>query len=192
MELKTLILGALLNNGKIQTLTLPDSFVGDSTKNYGIFPTLDYLLLPKNVKGFTKHAYFQVKEIEVDSDNPYFKSINNEYILSKDGKELYWAKSSLAEVNIPDTVEVIKSHAFYYSKTQEIRLPNKVKKIEYSIVGFSNVRKIEIPSSIQEINTSAFFEANALEEVVIHKKKDTIAGSPWGNPYGDRAIIWDE
>ena len=39
---KNIVMGALLNNGKIQTLTLPDSFVGDSTKNYGIFPTLDY------------------------------------------------------------------------------------------------------------------------------------------------------
>ena len=137
------------------------------------------------------YTYFQVKEIEVDNDNPYFKSINNEYILSKDGKELYWAKNALAEVNIPDTVEVIKSHTFYYSKTQEIRLPNKVKKIEANIVSFSSVRKIEIPSSIQEISIIAFSEANDLEEVVIHKKKDSIAGSPWGNLYGDRAIIWD-
>ena len=189
---ENIVRGAFLNNGKIQTLTLPDSFVGNSTKDYGVFPTLDYLLLPKNVKEFTKHAYFQVKEIEVDSDNPYFKSINNEYILSKDGKELYWAKSSLSDVNIPDTVEVIKGCAFYYSKTQEIKLPNKVKKIESTIVGLSSVRKIEIPSSIQEISTSAFSGANDLEEVVIHKKKDTIAGSPWGNPYGDRAIIWDD
>ena len=149
------------------------------------------MLLPKNVKGFSKHAYFNVKNIEVDSSNPYFKSINNEYILSKDGKELYWAKSSLSDVNIPDTVEVIKGCAFYYSKTQEIKLPNKVKKIEANIVAFSSVRKIEIPSSIQEISTRAFLDADDLEEVVIHKKKDSIAGSPWGNLYGDRAIIWD-
>ena len=189
---ENIVRGALLGGGKIKTLTLPDSFVGDSTREYAVFPTLDYLLLPKNVKRFTKYAYFQVKEIEVDSDNPYFKSINNEYILSKDGKELYWAKNALAEVNIPDTVEVIKSHTFYYSKTQEIRLPNKVKKIESTIVGFSSVRKIEIPSSIQEISIIAFSEANDLAEVVIHKKKDTIAGSPWGNLYGDRAIIWDD
>ena len=189
---ENIVRGALLNASKIKTLTLPDSFVGDSTREYAVFPTLDYLLLPKNVKRFTKHAYFNVKNIEVDSSNPYFKSINNEYILSKDGKELYWAKSSLAEVNIPDTVEVIKSCAFYYSKTQEIRLPNKAKKIEGTIVGLSSVRKIEIPSSIQEISTNAFSDANALEEVVIHKKKDSITGSPWRNPYGDRAIIWDE
>ena len=189
---ENIVRGALLDDGKIKTLTLPDSFVGNSTREFGVFPTLDYLLLPRNVKGFTKHAYFNVKNIEVDSSNPYLKSINNEYILSKEGKELYWAKSSLAEVNIPDTVEVIKSCAFLNSKTQEIKLPNKVRKIEDSIVAFSSVRKIEIPSSIQEINTSAFFNANNLEEVVIHKKKDSIAGSPWRNPYGDRAIIWDD
>ena len=77
-------------------------------------------------------------------------------------------------------------------KVKEIKLQDKVKKIEANIVAFSSVRKIEIPSSIQEISTSAFLDADDLEEVVIHKKKDSIAGSPWGNPYGDRAIIWDD
>ena len=183
--------GALLDNG-IQTLTLPDSFEGDTTANiYAVFPNLDYLLLPKNVNKFDKQAYFNVKNIEVDRSNPYLKSINNEYILSKDGKELYWVKSDLTEVNIPDTVETIKVHAFYYSKTEEIKLPNKVKKIEGGIMLGANFKRIEIPSSIEEIDTLAFSSVDNLREVIIHKKKDTINGSPWSNPYGDRAVIWD-
>ena len=184
--------GALLDNGKIKTLTLPNSFIGDKTIEYQIFPGLDYLMIPKNVKTIAKHAYFRVKSIEVDEENPYLKSINNEYILSKDGTELYWVKSDLLEANIPDTVEVIKEYAFYYSEAEEIKLPNSVKKIETTIVGFSNVKKIEIPSSVQEINSSAFSGANSLKEVVIHKKNDgTLLGSPWECIYGDRAIIWD-
>ena len=183
--------GALLDNG-IQTLTLPDSFEGDTTANiYAVFPNLDYLLLPKNVNKFDKQAYFNVKNIEVDRSNPYLKSINNEYILSKDGKELYWVKSDLTEVNIPDTVETIKVHAFYYSKTEEIKLPNKVKKIEGGIMLGANFKRIEIPSSIEEIDTLAFSSVDNLREVIIHKKKDTINGSPWSNQYGDRAVIWD-
>ena len=52
----------------------------------------------------------------MDSENQYLKSLNNEYILSKDGKELYWVKSSLTEIDIPKTVENIKAQSFMYSK----------------------------------------------------------------------------
>ena len=191
---KNIVRGALLNDGKINALTLPDSFIGDTTINeWGVFPNLDYLLLPKNVNKFNKSAYSNVKNIEVGSDNPYFKSINNEYILSKDGKELYWGKSDLAEINIPDTVEIIKEYAFLsMKKAEEIKLSNKVTKLENNIMFEASLKKIEIPSSIKEISSSAFSEANSLKEVVIHKKNDgTLLGSPWECIYGDRAIIWD-
>lgn len=190
---ENIVRGAFINNGSIKTMTLPDSFIGDTTISWGTFPTLDYLFLPEKVNAFDKQVYYRVKSIEVDKDNPYFKSINNEYILNKTGTELYWVKSDLSEINIPDTVEVIKLRAVM-SQTGaiEIKLPNSVKKIEGNIMDASNINRIEIPSSIQEISTSAFSGANSLKEVVIHKKKYSIDGSPWGNTYGDRAIIWDE
>ena len=43
---------ALLNNGKISTITLPESYIGDKTTGWTTFPKLDYLLLPKNVNSF--------------------------------------------------------------------------------------------------------------------------------------------
>ena len=190
---ENIVRGALINNGSIKTMTLPDSFIGNTTNSWGTFPTLDYLFLPEKVNAFDKYAYFMVKSIEVDKDNPYFKSINNEYILNKTGTELYWVKSDLSEINIPDTVEVIKRRAvIYQTGAIEIKLPNSVKKIEDNIMEASNINRIEIPSSIQKIGTTAFSGANCLKEVVIHKKKYSIDGSPWGNTYGDRAIIWDE
>lgn len=119
------------------------------------------------------------------------KSINNEYIVSKDGTQLYWVKSDLAEVNIPDTVKEIKQYAFYYQETEKIILPKSVTKIEFGILCDSTTKRIEIQSNIESISVGAFNVANNLKEVIIHKKKDEIAGSPWGNPYGDKAIIWD-
>ena len=190
---ENIVRGALINNGSIKTMILPDSFIGNTTNSWGTFPTLDYLFLPEKVNAFDKNAYYRVKSIEVDKDNPYFKSINNEYILNKTGTELYWVKSDLSEINIPDTVEVIKRRAvIYQTGAIEIKLPNSVKKIEDNIMEASNINRIEIPSSIQKIGTTAFSGANCLKEVVIHKKKYSIDGSPWGNTYGDRAIIWDE
>ena len=146
----------------------------------------------KNVNSFYKSTYFSVRTIEVSKDNPYLQSINNEYILSKDGTELYWVKSDLTEVNIPESVETIKSNALLYVKSQEIELPKKVKKIENSILQYASTKKITIESQISEISASAFSDANNLSEVIIHKKNDgTLTGSPWGCPYGDRAIKWD-
>ena len=176
----------------IKAITLPESYVGDTTSVWETFPTIEYLYLPKNVNSFNKQAYLNVKNIEVSKDNPYLQSINNEYILSKDGTELYWVKSDLTEVNIPESVETIKSYALLYVKAQEIELPKNVKKIEASILGYSSINKIIIQSQISEISASAFSDANNLSEVIIHKKNDgTLTGSPWGCVYGDKAIKWD-
>ena len=187
------IVRGTFSGGKITGITLPESFVGDRTTGWATFPTLDYLYLPKNVKSFNKQTYFNIKSIEVSSENPYLQSINNEYILSKDGKELYWVKSDLKDVEIPESVETIKKYALYYSEASELILPKEVKKIEGNILSGSNVKKLEIQQKISEINANAFAYANNLTEIVIHKKNDgTLTGSPWGCVYGDRAIIWDE
>ena len=183
--------GAFLNNSSITTLTLPDSFQGDNTYGWAIFPNLKYLYLPKNVKTLNKVTYFNVQELEVDSENQYLKSINNEYILSKDGKELYWVKSSLTEIDIPKTVENIKAQSFMYSKAEKIVFTDNVQYIEDSILQNADTKCIEIQSQIKQISISAFRNANKLSEVIINKKKDTISGSPWENPFGDRAIIWN-
>ena len=190
---ENIVRGALIDNGSIKTMILPDSFIGNTTNSWGTFPTLDYLFLPEKVNAFDKQVYYRVKSIEVDSDNPYFKSINNEYILNKNGTELYWVKSDLSEINIPDTVEVIKTGSFMYQTGAiEIKLPNSVKKLEAMIMSSSNISRIEIQSNIEGIDSNAFYNANNLKEVVIHKEAGTIRGAPWGNIYGDRAIIWDE
>ena len=190
---ENIVRGALLNNGTITGITLPESFVSDNTTGDAVFPILEYLYLPKNVRDFNNIAYYQVNDIEVSNENPYLQSINNEYILSKDGTELYRVKRDLTNVNIPDSVKIIKSHSLRTSKAEEIELPNGVIKIENDIMRYSNVKKIEIQSNIEEISTGAFSSANNLTEVIIHKKNDgTLTGSPWGCVYGDRAIIWDE
>ena len=185
--------GALLNNGTITGITLPESYVGDTTTSWGVFPIINYLYLPKNVNAFGKLAYYQVKDIEVSSENPYLQSINNEYILSKDGTELYWVKNDLTNVEIPECVQTIKGYALMCTKAETIEFPAELTTIEDNILFSSSVRKVEIQSKIRAIYTNAFANANNLTEIVIHKKHDgTLTGSPWGCSYGDRAIIWDE
>ena len=183
--------GALLNNGTITGITLPESYVGDTTTGWNTFPTLDYIKLPKNVKSINKSAYYSIKSIEVSSDNPYLNSINNEYILSEDGTELYWVKSDLINVQIPNTVTTIKSYALMYTKAENILLGYNIEKIESSIFyNSTSMKKIEIQSNIKQIDIYAFSGASNLSEIIIHKEAGSISGSPWGCTIGNKAVSW--
>ena len=188
---QNIVRGAFLNNGTITGITLPESYVGNTTTGDATFPTLDYIYLPKNVKNFYNVAYCRIKTIEVSPDNPYLNSINNEYILSEDGTELYWVKSDLTDVQIPNTVKTIKQYALMYTKAENIVLPASVEKIEYGIFNRStSLKKIEIQSNIKEINIGAFAGVNNLSEIIIHKAAGSISGSPWGCIIGDKAVSW--
>ena len=188
---KNIVRGALLNNGTITGITLPESYVGNTTNLWGAFPILDYIYLPKNVKSISKVAYYNIKNIEVSLDNPYLNSINNEYILSEDGTELYWVKSDLTDIQIPDTVKTIKQYALMITKAESIILPPSIEKIETGILFDStSMKKIEIQSNIKEISTSAFSSAKNLSEIIIHKEAGSISGSPWGCTIGNKAVSW--
>ena len=183
--------GAFLDNKTITGITLPESYTGNTTNSWATFPTLDYIYLPKKVKSINKAAYFNIKTIEVSPDNPYLNSINNEYILSEDGTELYWVKSKLTDVRIPDTVTTIKSYSLMYTKAENILLGYNIEKIESSIFfNSTNIKKVEIQSNIKEISSSAFSNADNLSEIIIHKGAGSISGSPWGCTIGDKAISW--
>ncbi len=149
------------------------------------------MLIPKNVNTFNKQIYYRINNIEVSEENPYFKSLNSEYILNKEGTELYWVKSQLENITIPESVKEIKVYALMYSEAETIKLPQGITKLGTYILAYSKTKKIEIQSEIEEINNSTFAAAEKLSEVIIHKEKDEISGSPWGNMFGDRAIIWD-
>ena len=183
--------GAFLNNGTITGITLPESYVGDTTIGWGTFPTIKYIKLPRNVKSINKTAYYNIKSIEVSSDNPYLNSINNEYILSEDGTVLYWVKSDLTEIQIPDTVKTIKQFALMNTKVENIVLPASVEKIEeYIFQGSTSIKRIEIKSNIKQIYTNAFISASNLSEIIIHKEAGSISGSPWGCTIGNKAVSW--
>ena len=185
------IVNGALSGGGITGITLPESYIGNTTNSWATFPTLDYIYLPKNVKSINKAAYFNIKSIEVSPENPYLNSINNEYILSEDGTELYWVKSDLTDIQIPDTVKTIKQYALMYTKAENIILPESIEKIEVNIfVNSTSMKKIEVQSKIKEINIKAFSSASNLSEIIIHKEAGSISGSPWGCSIGNKAVSW--
>ena len=51
---------------------------------------------------------------------------------------------------------------------------------------------LEIPETIKSINISAFNGTYTIKKIIIHRKENSIAGSPFGSPLGTRAIVWDD
>lgn len=189
---ENILRGAFINDKSITSITLPDSYIGNTTTGWATFPSLNYLYLPKNVDTIRKETYQNIKKIEVSADNINFNSINNEYIVSENGKDLYWVSSNVTELNIPEGVENIKYEALMKLNLEEIILPQSIRTIEDRVLESSTVKRLEIQSSIEQISSNAFSSASKLSEVIIHKENDgTLTGSPWSNPYGDRAIIWN-
>ena len=142
--------------------------------------------------GFTDEGnigYKQGQEISFK----YNGSITDMYPPSLDKVDKIKITKEKSDVEIPESVKIIKQYALIYSIAESIQLPKEVTKIEGNILNSSSIKKLEINSKIEEISTNAFINANNLNEIIIHKKNDgTLTGSPWGCVYGDRAIIWDE
>ena len=129
-------------------------------------------------------------ELTIDSDNPYYK-VEGNLILTKDGKEVVTYINSVQSQIVPDGVEKLQDYAFIAMSAEEIILPNSLKEIgTYSLAQNTKITKIEIPSSVETMLDNVFSDCSNLAEVRIDKEKDSISGSPWSVPKGERAIIW--
>ena len=131
-------------------------------------------------------------QIELDADNKNYTIVNN-VLYNYDKTKLICALYPITEnLTIESTVKEISDYAFYgQEEIQGITLPNGIEKIGGNILlRCSKITKLEIPSSIKEISSAAFNETAHLDEVIIHKKEGSVAGSPWGATKGERAIKW--
>ena len=57
-------------------------------------------------------------------------------------------------------------------------------------IGTESLERVEVPFAMQEIKDNAFYGCKNLKNIIIDKPKDSIIGSPWGNPFGLRAVKW--
>ena len=186
---KTIATGAFVTG--IKSISLPDTYEGADA--WGTFPNLTELTLPASTKTLNKGAYYRVQNLKVASDNPYFKITNDgNYILSKDGKKLYWTKNSLSTVEIPNGVEELEKYSLsYLTKISELTIPSTVIKINDAVIANSAITKVIIPSSVSNI-TSGAFATTKLNEIVIQKEENSISGAPWQAPCGNKGVSWEK
>ena len=136
-----------------------------------------------------------IENLTINSENQNY-SIRNGALYNKDGTIFILPVKPLGSIEtyeIPEGVEEISTYAFHnQNNLKEIKLPSTLKTIGLAFNYCSNLTKIEIPSSVASINSGCFNYCQNLKEIIINKEKGTIQGSPWGNPFGDRAVFWNE
>lgn len=129
--------------------------------------------------------------VEIDEENPNY-IIENKILYNKNKDTIITVLKQIdGKFEVPDGVKKIEGRAFsYQSKLTEINL-NKVTEISSLIFnGCTELKTIEVPNTIEKIDTNAFSEATSLSRIIIHKKENAISGSPFGSPFGLRAIEW--
>ena len=187
------IRGGAIKNKNAKEISLPNTL--EILEN-GVFSTLynvDTINIPASVKNITAYTVGKINaKIKISEQNQTYKSVNDNMILSKDGKSLYWVNRNLENIEIPNTVEIIRSSTFDgCSKIEQLNIPNTVKRIENNaFYGCLKLSKIVISNSVQTINPGAFGECIRLKEIIIEKPENSISGAPWGCPFGNRSVKW--
>lgn len=64
--------------------------------------------------------------------------------------------NAIRRLCIPDSVETIKSQAFFGTRIDEIHLPSNLKTIGYQAFAYSDIPSINIPGKVETIGESAF------------------------------------
>lgn len=117
----------ILNN-----LTIPDSVTTLGTYMFA-YGSLPKIAIPKSVKEIDEHTFSNIdsiKNIDVDSKNKYYYSIDGILFNKNTNKILaYPANKPQADYKIPDNVTEVDLYAFRGSKLTSLTIPASVKSI---------------------------------------------------------------
>ena len=187
-----------LSNKKITNISLPNSLENLESHSLG-GTNLTSLSLGDNVKVINPLFIYgsKITNLEISETNPNYV-VENNILYSKDNtggkKELIlpiYPTGTIENFEIPYGVTKIEDFAFHGQRNmQSIIIPETVTEIGEAFNYCNNLTKIEIPSSVMKIGSNCFANSININEVIIHKEKGSIEGSPWGIEKGERAIKW--
>lgn len=169
----------------LKRVELPEGLVTIEESAFYSCDELCELYIPKSVKSVGKDGDFRSAfsdeelknlKIVVDSENEYYKSDDNGWVYTKDGKVLLMACSVGANVEIPQGVTEIADKVFYkYGEIQKLVLPEGLEKIGKSAFAMcADIKEMELPDSIRYIDEYAFSGCWWLKDVTIGTKAEYI------------------
>ena len=105
------------------------------------------IIFPAKLREIGSGVFWNIKSLEkinIDEGNKYF-SFENGLLLSKDKTKVYFALTSLSNINIPETVTTIVTDSFNGSEATSIYVPNGVTGLTGTTFGgMSNLKEIKI------------------------------------------------
>lgn len=192
----SILANAFNGQSNITEINLPNTLKSIGGQAFAGCNKLTSIHLGENVNNFNNMSIYgsAIKNVTIDENNPNYSMING-VLYNKDGTIFISPIKNIAGTyEIPNGVKEISDNAFHnQSQMKGIILPNTLEKIGNSLNYCTSLTRIEIPSNVSEIGERCFENCgNNLKQIIIHKPKGSISGSPWKCVYGEKAIIWQE
>lgn len=175
----------------LTSLNIPDTvtFISGSAfqKN-----NLVKVVIPSSVEKLGAYAFSynaDLAEIEVDSENPNFKAVDN-VIFSKDETKLVYRPEGLkaSSLTIPSAVLEISQAACFNNSLVDVIIPDYVTEICADAFANNKLTNVIIPQSVTEIGNSAF-RNNSISEVYISDSVEDIGGYAFADNKLDAVVI---
>lgn len=202
----------------VSEIVIPDEYEGYPVTKVGEFgvmnaETLTKITIGKNVEEIGGWAFSgnpSLREFAVDAENKYFTAVDG-ILYTKDMKTLVYCPAAKEFENgvfeIPDTVETIRTKAFYKCvNIKEVIIPDTVKSIEEksfhkctalekvtispssslahigkdAFAYCEGIKEITLPSSVKQIDEYAFYNCKNLLKIQVNcKQSDVKEGKQW-------------
>lgn len=172
--------------GSAKELEIPEEIDGYTVTILGDYSFMDVsaevITIPQTVSMIGSDCFFNnynCKEYKVDSSNKYLKAEDG-VLFDKDETILlaYPAAKTGETYVVPETVEIVASSSFDYTKLKSVELPEKLEYIGARAFCYNTVMEsITLPENLEEIGDYAFAEMTSLSEVEFLTDKLTHIGS---------------
>ena len=167
--------------------TIKDNFLGRLSNSYDYIKSIT---ISSSVERINERfrCCKNLERIEVDSTNKYFLSDENGVLYNKDKTELirFPLGSLKSEYSIPNSVESIRSYAFYgCTGLTSVTIPDSVTYIDdYAFEDCTGLANVTIGNGVTSIGDFAFENCTSLTSIRIPSSVTSIGGYAFGNCTG--------